>query len=492
MEKPKVSSDSRVFRVQPQNSVKGKRSKAQDVEQLKLTEVLKLPFDAFYEACGVNQSVNVDYASPIRFCGACWKANVRNGAILAREAGMKNGENVVIFNLLPKAGGALANGLDPVQTVKQGPSDAFYEPEFKVVVKEFQQISHNPDADVLKTFIAERKALTMHRLNFHAEVVKWEIEVRTRKNQEEQEQLQHRRRAIEDKLRELGYDPSEYPSNNSDFTGMLLQYRPLTPKIWNTILPKLTRILDEERKRRAEIEFKNKWRERREQLEKHYTQFLQEDRDGSAQKRTFPGFEDAIAQARHVLTGNEPKHDVTEAEFAAFEAAVLGYVDKYRAKARTELVKKLQEATAALSGQPAKKAKKGKGTGLDRDAEMALLDEQSSLFLCQWHYGPYNPECVGDKPYAVLLEHWQQCHSSTPWHADVIIYPGVHDANHIPRLARALGLPEDAKLSAILDVIYQGRPECACGSDPYPAFAQEPQYQTFTRLFMHVNDRQYG
>lgn len=68
----------------------------------------------------MNQSVNVDYAIPGRFCGPCWKTkyvacsnvfdeliridpmgSTRNGGKLAREAGL--GKKPEVFNLLPKA-----------------------------------------------------------------------------------------------------------------------------------------------------------------------------------------------------------------------------------------------------------------------------------------------------------------------------------------------------------------------------------------------------
>lgn len=69
----------------------------------------------------MNQSVNVDYAIPGRFCGPCWKtkcvarsnvfiepdkpdplmSSARNGGKLAREAGLAKKPEV--FNLLPKA-----------------------------------------------------------------------------------------------------------------------------------------------------------------------------------------------------------------------------------------------------------------------------------------------------------------------------------------------------------------------------------------------------
>ncbi len=69
----------------------------------------------------MNQSVNVDYAIPARFCGPCWKtkcvargnisikpceadpllSSARNGGKLAREAGL--GKQPEVFNLLPKA-----------------------------------------------------------------------------------------------------------------------------------------------------------------------------------------------------------------------------------------------------------------------------------------------------------------------------------------------------------------------------------------------------
>ncbi|KAI0350232.1 hypothetical protein OH77DRAFT_1431233 [Trametes cingulata] len=575
MEKPKISSDSRIYRpdARKQNSgPKGKKTLGKDIG--KLTEIMNVPMDVFFEitshlkpldilhlsrtskdlrnllcsrnsrhiwvaarrnivppmpdcpddvsepqfarlvfericqACGVGQSVNMDYAIPIRLCGACWKANVRNGGKLAREVGLKKKEQGDIFDLLPAIHGtSLVWHQQPYQAVKQASTNKFYEPEFVALAKRYKELRAEADPKALQQFVDDRKADALRRLNFNITMVRWERDFQE-ENRKNQSALQNERQtAIEEKLFELGYQRDDFPKGNIEFFQIMQQPRKLTPRIWNTVRPKLIEILDAQRKERAEREFRQKWKKRREQLETCYSAFLKRDREQDAQKRMLPGFEDALPCFLDVLTGAEPDDDVTEEESAAAESAVLAHADEYCCRVRHDLANVVRKAREAPFGQAiysvqVTKARKGKGkdrgkaagdgsTSMSSDAatELAILDAPTSLFQCNWEY-PRDPTCNAIKTFSGMLEHRQLVHRSKPWSSQsAVLVANHHMKGAVERLVTALGLPGDATLSAIQDVISQGRPECSCGFDPDIRFEDEPRYLVLDRLWNHINNR---
>ncbi|KAI0329843.1 hypothetical protein GY45DRAFT_828154 [Cubamyces sp. BRFM 1775] len=466
-------------------------------------------FERTCDACGVDRSVKVDYATPVRFCGACWKTNVKKGRVLAQEAGIKKTERDEIFCLLPKAG---SSGYKPVATLDQRATDVFYEPDFKAVVQRHRQLLRSKEQDTLQGFLDERRELSMRRLNFQHAVIEWEWETRKQREQEDRDHMNERRSAIEEKLRELGYEPSDYPSYGRDFNSMLHQPRKLTPRIWNTIRPKLIKILDDERQKRADTAFRNKWWKRIKQFKNHYTAFLQQDRDKELEKRTLPGFEDAFAQALDLIPAAEPDADVTQEELTAFETAVLKHADEYRARVRGSLVELVQQASSLSPAQPPQKAqrttrgKKGKGkrkasrsddsedsAGEETsslEAECALLDAHTSLFACR--IISYGPACRGPMSYLDLMEHWQHCHGSMRWSTDRVQCVNG-DLTHVAALVTAMELPADSTLMKIREVIHNGRPECACGRYRGDLdLGTVPPYQHFARVLAHVENRSCG
>ncbi|KAI0373295.1 hypothetical protein BV20DRAFT_803069 [Pilatotrama ljubarskyi] len=573
MEKPKISRDSRVYRLdarRQQGGPKGKKTLTRDIG--KLTEIMNVPMDVFFEitshlrpldilqlsrsskdlrnlllsrnsrhiwiaarknlvppmpdcpdymsepqyahlafervchACGVGQSVNLDYAIPIRLCGACWRANVRNGSKLAREAGLNKNAQKDIFNLLPAGNGTWNGwGMQPLEVVFQSSRMIYYEPEFVAIAKQYENLRIK-DREALQQFIDDRKAETLRRLNFNRTVGRWEQELHNENRKVEEMLRQERRAAIEEKLLELGYQRDDLPKHDFQFVQILNQPRKLTPRIWNMIRPKLVEILETQRKDRAEREFKQKWQRRRLQLQQHYAEFLKKDHEQDPQKRTLPGFEDALLFFRDVLTGAEPDVDLTEEEFAAAEAAVLAHADEYHAKVRHTLANVVRKARAAAFGvagsstQAKAKGRKGKGKGKvagddsnstapDEVADLALLEDPTSIFCCGWGVSR-SSSCTASKTPSGMLEHWQLFHGATLLSPENVLLASRHDAQStMGRLAVALGLPEDATLPAIEEAISQGRPACSCGFDPDKQFDDEPRYLVLHRLWSHINIR---
>ncbi|OJT07265.1 hypothetical protein TRAPUB_1894 [Trametes pubescens] len=461
-------------------------------EHMNEAQYAHLIFERVCSACGVNQSVNVDYAIPARFCGPCWKTNARNGGKLAREAGL--GKQPEVFNLLPKANiVAYQYKIDPITVVDQTSRNAYYEPEFVAVAKQYKELVKGGDQKALQQFIDERKADTIRRFNFNLAIGEWEKALSEEQCKEKEGVQQERVAAIEGKLRELGYEPSEYPGPLVDygFHQMLQQPRKLTPRIWNTIRPRLVEILDTLREERAEKAFKAKWQKRRDQFEQHYRAFLAKDRDENKRKRMLPGTEDMLVLCTDVLTGAEPDADVTPDECVAVEKLVLANADEYLAKAKHDLATLVRKASAdekaaRIVHRPVAKPKGGKGKGkqksgseseedFDEEADLSLLEAATTMFSCIHSNFSSHSNCHGKQSYLGMIEHWQECHGPLRWSTEHIRYfpSNVYLERRVDRFLEMLCLPKDATMSVVEKAIEDGRRVCSCGFDPAEKFPGE-------------------
>ncbi|KAI0634989.1 hypothetical protein C8Q77DRAFT_1156349 [Trametes polyzona] len=479
----------------------------------------RLVFERVCDACGVGRSVNVDYAIPARFCGACWKANVRNGGKLAREAGLKKAAQGDVFNLLPMA--ALASyhwNTEPITTLSQTSSRSYYEPEFASVAKEYIALRNGTDKKALEEFVEQRKANALMRFNFNLSLAEREKTFHQSKHALEESIEQERIAAIQANLRVLGYEPSEYPQGNWEFRQMLHQPRKLTTRIWNTIRPKLIEILDAQRERRADEAFKAKWQKRQAQLAAHYKTFLQKDRE---QKRLFPGFEDAMLFCRDLLVGAEPDNDVSENEYAQFEALVLANADAYRARVLRDLAGLVLLLRAGLANRGpwhkkvVKKAKgKGKGKAKakatasddsDDDSDevsarahdmaeedvLAILESPNVVFQCNCNM---SGDCTTWKPYLGHIEHFQDRHGSRLWtkaKEGNLLQVRELDMETVKRMLEALGLPEDATSTTVRETVLRCSAECSCGGSVTRGQQYDQMmpawYSMWFKLYVHTN-----
>ncbi|KAI0329839.1 hypothetical protein GY45DRAFT_1337187 [Cubamyces sp. BRFM 1775] len=442
-------------------------------------------FERICDACGTGHAVKVDYATPVRLCSECWKSkpgaevfpSIKYQEGKSADVGRNTEEDSIPPDFQPSPGGRWLPERQVIQTststYSQRVTDIYYEPEFKSVVQNYRQLLQSKDEDMLQGFIDGRRELTT--LQFKNAVPLWERKLRELQAVEDREHMKDRQLAIEEKLRELGYETSEFPMHHYDF-----------------------------RQERAETAFKTKWQKRIEQLRCHYAEFLQQDRDGELGKRTFPGFEDALAQAMDIVPAAEPDVDVTQGELTTFEAAVLNYADGYRAQVRVELVelvKQVGSIGAALPSRNAERTASRKSVGKGKrkaspdddsedlageeassiEAQCALLDSHTSLFTCRLGV---HAACGEVMSYLDVMEHGQHAHGSIRWSSNDVGLTQT-EPTRVSALATALGLREDSTLSELRAVIHSGHPECTCRQDLHLEAIQP--YQYFARLLGHVN-----
>ncbi|OBZ75333.1 hypothetical protein A0H81_04784 [Grifola frondosa] len=290
-----------------------------------------LIFERYCEACGVGKAVKVDYALRVRFCGACWKANVKKGIVLKQQLKLRDEG---IYTLLP-----IADSIGNADLGVHNGSDLYYEPEFTMIAKQHPPVLFGKG--LLEEFVKGRRALVKERQIQNTAIIQWESQIRQQKQAEERNIQQRRREAIEAKLIEEGYSKDEFPVLDDEWERMVDQPRELTARIWSRIGPELRGIIEREREEKAAVILKQKFRIRRFQLRHLYQQFLYSER--TLTKKTMPCFEDAadLPCLKALIFSADPAEDLTYEEFNAVTETLVAEAEKYKRLFKQYLVFKI-------------------------------------------------------------------------------------------------------------------------------------------------------
>ncbi|KAJ3554746.1 hypothetical protein NM688_g2947 [Phlebia brevispora] len=219
------------------------------------TKYAALLFEYRCFACGVGRSPKVDHALSVRFCGACWKANVVKGKTLLKQ---HRDANPTVLTLIPHEY-HMYGGVDPKMN---GEWNTYYVPEFEAVLDHYLSLPE----DQREEYIEERRvhAQTMHE---HARAVyQWDVRVKEEQMKEDEKARQSRQKSIEEKLLAMGYTEEDFPPSwHPSWSTYVSQPRVLTPRIWKHIEPKLVEAIkqyrEEERKRALESRVRQRCKE---------------------------------------------------------------------------------------------------------------------------------------------------------------------------------------------------------------------------------------
>ncbi|TFK88776.1 hypothetical protein K466DRAFT_56620 [Polyporus arcularius HHB13444] len=471
----------------------------------------RLLFERDCTNCGATGAEFLDYANYHRFCSTCWSSSVRPGGQLAYDSGFYYDPDFkkVIYDLLPGVPGGAYQAYQHAQAWrgpfsipennKQTEHTFYHRSDFAAVTEEYRQVRAGETNISMKQFVAKHKARTQARLLFQVEIIMVELDRRQARAVFEHH-MTDRKLAIAEKLRELDYDPEDYPATDPDFHSLLDQRAALTPRIWHNIKPKLIEMLQAERTRRADDAFHTKWFMRMQELQPIYDAFVQvvKGRDSTdVWASMMPAFGAAVKlpSMRALITSASPTEHLIESDFAAIRPALMRDVRAAMLKIQHHCANVLREAASRVSHASTSTAGthkgKGKGKGKARDvsetilgpeidledlfaddpaaADRALLDRPTSLFEC------VHPSCLEAEVYGVprmstamtflgVLEHDATYHTSPSWDTIPVRPAGETTCALMPRLLDSLGMPRGTTLSALHQRLSDERPSrCSCG-----------------------------
>ncbi|KAI9065544.1 hypothetical protein FKP32DRAFT_1674668 [Trametes sanguinea] len=418
----------------------------------------RVVFDHVCMACGASRAINVDYAFGMRFCACCWRANMRKGSALTREAKVPKDKQEAVLKCMPFAKAEQTCVIDKeaglMVAVKRDPARLYYEPRFKAVWAEIcQYLMKNDDAG-LAQYTKESNEDAMVRFDVH--------------------------------FRSL-CDAGKFQS--SDLGG-------------KEIMPLERNGPQLEREKRARVAERKKWKPRREQLLSHYKKYLQTGCDGlsSHLKRTMPCPADArgLPSMEVLIRANHPEEGLSEEEFAATIPALLEDAEAYRVKMRRRFAELIRyeysgeavEAPSLGTSDPEHDHSDSESASHAASEEERLLALPSSVFAC---YGgcPHDGYPPTRLSFAGFLQHWQEVHPTKHISQADVVALCANEEEVAKELLPALGLDENASMDEVEALARSGTFVCDCGISPWreqrsTLGAVEKDYHALDDLLHHI------
>ncbi|EKM51186.1 uncharacterized protein PHACADRAFT_200012 [Phanerochaete carnosa HHB-10118-sp] len=455
-------------------------------------------FSSYCFGCG-NRGQKYDYGLVVRYCGSCWKFNLKRGFTIERQYRLAWDDPV--FQLLPCS----RNSLDYINAQMSNKDlDSYDVAEFQSVLGQYNSLRDFGDEKALQKFVDERKQYVRVMHEFAKSLQEWQINQKAAMRSVEDSRAE----SIKQKLLELGYTASDFPEGGwgienytySQWLHILRQPRELTPRIWNNIRPRLEKILADQKLLREEQARRNRRVLRKLELRDVYEMFLPE---APVDDGPFPTASDAILipEICSLLEEDEARIEMTEERLLT----VLPALQEQARKFKVELVEAAWTHYARLSEpergvtcycepldvfdfdltpprhDPALDVKKLKCIPKDMEYRSEdVLDLATALFRC------YFCVDIGDEPlpdtavYSIteLAKHVHTKHNRE--NRRPIKLPV--DSRVARKVLSKLGLPEDIRYSEI-----SGKIVCECATLSHPAtFAQMVSHIMWETSFYHA------
>ncbi|KII91488.1 hypothetical protein PLICRDRAFT_509418 [Plicaturopsis crispa FD-325 SS-3] len=418
-------------------------------------------FEVGCQLCGGHTSKKWDASLRLRYCGRCFRDQVRKGSAILRAKPWYSIDD--IWTLVPRS--IIHDGWRPnsrgvmFDNYNNSKRNCYHATELKMVADRYTELM--ADEDALQKFVNEQRAIASQIMQHAAELWTWRIRSIKEDNADEIAQEIARRTAVQEKLVEMGWDKKYFPSDHSwDWRYLLTQKRPLTDKVWATLYQKLEpvltaskdRILAEERRVRTEL--------RKEELRPLFDGLIT--RLSSECTQRWPSLDDACAFAtlHDTLFEEESTVPFTEDRWRSVLGPFSLEVKGFELKQKRDIVKLLQGPDGTSS--PA----------ATDDSDLKILDRASSLLRCA--------RCLKLFGYPALLEHMGHC-GQLSWckHRFQPLESSVSET--VSAFLKFLDLPDDTphKLLAAMG----SRFLCLCGN---PKFCEAMDFNT---LVLHIESQ---
>ncbi|KAI0737836.1 hypothetical protein C8Q80DRAFT_1211185 [Daedaleopsis nitida] len=456
-------------------------------------------FDQHCFACGISRSSCTDFSMTFRFCGPCFKANIRKGKdIRFKAVGIPDDVLERIWSLLVAAPTwvSVHPNEDPDMNHIQ---QRYHVAEFRAVFDQLKRLRDDP-LD-LQRFVDDRLAFTRQRQQHGKAVSLWYEECRDQRYMDGEEVRAEREKAIKEKLSELGYSEADYPENEA-WDKIFDQRIKLTDRIWKNIRPKLEELLEQEKNDRITAAFDARVEQRRKEIHVFYEAFV--DRNFEPDARTFlPNLCDAgfLPSATELATANDAQDVITENRFAPIEAQLLVEMEVHAKNVKRDLYRVLVEERQQ-SGD------KTPVPDIDHDQLEVELAGASALFYCtdcDPRHGFIHPARTDRTLSAAeICAHWREKHPLQKWTAGYAPYTieqgnlprwliAMNDAPRVLAIGRgqletasaalgALGLPEDTAYAEVDELVRAGTLVCLCGDPTLPP----PELWSWAKLVNHL------
>ncbi|KDQ07100.1 hypothetical protein BOTBODRAFT_39082 [Botryobasidium botryosum FD-172 SS1] len=262
-------------------------------EDLSEPQYTSLLFDRDCHVCGTPRIQRVDFTFRARLCETCHKRNVVVGHSVDCD--------IKVLSLVPHVSPLPSFPFympdlqelgfrepDPSLCYYYKPEIAQWAARFKDVQKKQRGERKSDVPQRVDLWVADRKEAVARIMAHAGDLEHWKDQTRKDKVASEAAIVTERVEAIKDKLYAEGWTPADIPQREA-WTKLVSQPRPLTPRIWKTLYPKLVPLLEEAKEFRLRAEHRARVQTRKGEVELHFRKSFVEDPDI---KDTMPGAED--------------------------------------------------------------------------------------------------------------------------------------------------------------------------------------------------------
>jgi hypothetical protein len=432
-----------------------------------------LMFEHNCQACGKSRANKTDYSLRVRFCGPCFKANVKKGSTIIRPYG-KVPE--VVLTLVPRSlkSSNYYGDSSVFQAKRNSTSSYFYVSELEMVIKRWTELEH--DQKALQLFEKRQLAVASDIMNNAIVLNDWVHSSKRAKYSEDFQRSTNRETSIKEKLAELGYEAEDFPQMwDGRWAALVSQPRELSDRIWKVIKPKLEALIKEEKESKLEIARKHRLGIRAIEFKPFWESLIPEISDAK-EIDVIPTFSDAreLPAVAELLADDDANTIVTEERFLAKKDAILADIPGYQTRIKRELIKVISVPVIITSTQdPIAQSS-------DEEPDFSILTHASTLFRC-----PGSWSCKVLLPYPDIFFH----DHVAPQLGTFVSY-SLSRLRPIPavkpmaiQILKALDLAEDTPASALNDL--NGRFVCLCG---HPNFLKPMDFGSLVNHFITENE----
>ncbi|KDQ07101.1 hypothetical protein BOTBODRAFT_149356 [Botryobasidium botryosum FD-172 SS1] len=319
-------------------------------EDLSEPEYASLLYERNCHVCGTPRIQRVIFAFRARLCESCYEENVSMGYALERHF---DEYNPFVLELIPRA-----YPYDFVREMMEDPEMAgfyadsalrcnYYVPDVEWWGNRYHEVQQKQrgerDADTKKrveAWVEERKA---HKASVmaHADALEnWKKLTQKDKETADKNTASARVKAIMEKLYAEGWTDADVPECCETWHKLVYQSKPLTPRIWKTLYPKLVPWLEETKHDRLYQLRKTRVRNRKYEIQHYFKKSFGAD----AELKPAPSLTDIVAFPSVVPFIRRRKIPVTKAMWAAVQAEVRRDTVAHVRGVRKDLVEMMEEA----------------------------------------------------------------------------------------------------------------------------------------------------
>ncbi|KDQ57924.1 hypothetical protein JAAARDRAFT_57740 [Jaapia argillacea MUCL 33604] len=407
-------------------------------------------------ACGKQRANLVDYMLRLRFCKPCLTENVSRGSTLLKRFGKKT--DPVVYTLLPRSSVKLPTSQAPPESRLNDGNNAYYQPEFNKIVAQFLACEMNKDER--EHFVSERQELSSQIMQSGVDLLRWHNDSRINKDEQQRQRAANRKASIEEKLEELGWDESSFPtwrewSHRYEWDKLLEQPRELTPRIWNAIQPKLEAIIRAVQEQRDRQNLATRKASRIEEFWRIYEAFLVNNYSTYLDRILMPRVFDAskLPSVITLIEEDEATIPVTQERLESILEDFSREAEEHKQAIKEDLLRVLGKSNFPTDGS----LKESRDISPSADDADSLFLLPSSFFSCQNRL-QHSTSCHHLRRYPEILD---EVHvRERAWATSPVKYD--HQTGKVAQyVLQALGLKADITQTE-LDAL-DGRFFCLCG-----------------------------